>query len=92
VGRPAVLAPTAQRAASDRDVGGREHDPGSRRLPLLLEDAARLADPKHADAMTDLGGADKLARASDLRAEALSLARELRMEPLVDRLLSRREA
>jgi DNA-binding SARP family transcriptional activator len=46
----------------------------------------------YADAMTDLGGADKLACASDLRAEALSLARELRMEPLVDRLLSRREA
>jgi hypothetical protein len=40
-----------------------------------------------ADALTDLGGADNLARAADLRAKALSLARDLRMEPLIDRLV-----
>jgi DNA-binding SARP family transcriptional activator len=43
-----------------------------------------------AEVMTDLGGADNLTRAADLRAEAVSLARELGLQPLVDRPLSGR--
>jgi tetratricopeptide (TPR) repeat protein len=43
-----------------------------------------------ADAITELGGAEHLARAAELRAEALSLARDLRMQPLVDRLVLHR--
>jgi hypothetical protein len=39
--------------------------------------------------MTDLGGAENLSRAAGLRAEAGSLARELGMQALVDRLLQR---
>ncbi len=39
-----------------------------------------------AEVMTDLGGAENLSRAADLRAEAVSIAVELGMQPLVDRL------
>jgi hypothetical protein len=42
-----------------------------------------------AEVMTDLGGAENLSRAAGLRAEAGSLARELGMQALVDRLLQR---
>ena len=44
-----------------------------------------------AETLLDLGGADNRAQAADLQAEALSVARELHMQPLVDRLLRHRE-
>jgi DNA-binding SARP family transcriptional activator len=94
---PAVLGVTADRllglfslAAGQPEAGVEHFERGLRfckQARYRPEYAWMAADC--ADAMTDLGGADNLARAADLRAEALSLARDLRMQPLVDRLLSR---
>ena len=93
---PVLLGATADRllglfsvAAGNSTVGLEHFQSGlgfCKRAGYRPEYAWTASDA--AETLLDLGGADNYVRAADLQAEALSVARELSMQPLVDRLLS----